>query len=109
MTKRVYRTMQGKIIDMDALLAKNETMPAVGNVRMNARGDELGPGGKIIKRREDIVAEYYEDNPNAAPQVGAAPAPVISKPAPAPVAKQVQPSVQPTKKSTVAQESKSNE
>lgn len=58
--------MQGREIDMDALLAKNETMPAVGNVRVNARGDELGPGGKIARRREDIVAEYYEDNPNAA-------------------------------------------
>ena len=61
-----YKTMQGREIDMDALLAKNETMPAVGNVRVNARGDELGPGGKIARRREDIVAEYYEDNPNAA-------------------------------------------
>ena len=68
MAKRIYRTMQGREIDMDALLAKNETMPAVGNVRMNARGDELGPGGKIARKREDIVAEYYEDNPNAAPQ-----------------------------------------
>jgi len=77
--------MQGKEVDMDALLAKNETMPAVGNVRVNARGDELGPGGKIIKKREDIVAEYYEDNPNAIPEhanVPVAPAPVV-KPAPA--------------------------
>lgn len=115
MTKKIYKTMQGKVIDMDALLAKNETMPAVGNVRMNARGDELGAGGKIVKRREDIVAEYYEDNPNAAPQVGTTPAPVAAKSAPVsaksdPVAKQLQPSVQPTKqKSPVVQESKPNE
>ena len=67
MEKRIYRSMQGKEVDMDALLAKNETMPAIGNVRVNARGDELGPGGIIIKKREDIVAEYYEDNPNAIP------------------------------------------
>jgi hypothetical protein len=26
---------------------------------MNARGDELGPNGKIIRKREDIVSEYY--------------------------------------------------
>ena len=81
MVKRVYRTMQGREVDMDALMAKNETMPAVGNVRMNARGDELGPGGKIVRRREDIVAEYYEDNPNAAPKEVAPPQP--AKPAPA--------------------------
>lgn len=65
MTKKIYRTMQGREIDMESLMAKNETMPAIGNVRMNARGDELGPGGKIIKTKEQLMAEYYEDNPNA--------------------------------------------
>lgn len=65
MTRKVYRTMQGKEIDMDALLARNETMPAVGNVRVNARGDELGPNGQIIRKKEDIVNEYYEDNPKS--------------------------------------------
>lgn len=57
-----YRTMQGKEVDMDKLMLQNELMPAVGNVRMNARGDELGPGGKVVKKREDIVSQYYEDN-----------------------------------------------
>ena len=56
-----YRSMQGKEIDMDKLMLQNEMMPAVGNVRMNARGDELGPGGKVAKKREDIVSEYYQD------------------------------------------------
>lgn len=63
MTK-VYRTMQGRIIDMEKLMRQNELMPAVGNVRVNARGDELGPGGKIIKRREDVVNEYYDPKSN---------------------------------------------
>ena len=61
----VHRTMQGKVVDMDKLMRQNEMMPAIGNVRVNARGDELGPGGKIIKKREDIMAEYYENNPKA--------------------------------------------
>jgi hypothetical protein len=92
---------------MDALLSKNETMPAVGNVRMNARGDELGAGGVVVKKREDIVAEYYEDNPNAipaqaAPVVKAAVAPVV-KETPAPVAKTV------PAKSVPAAEVKSND
>jgi hypothetical protein len=56
-----YRSMQGKEIDMDKLIQVNETVPAVGNVRMNARGDELGPGGKVVKTREDIVSQYYQD------------------------------------------------
>jgi hypothetical protein len=57
-----YRTMQGREVDMDQLLQKNETVPAVGNVRMNARGDELGPGGKIVRTREEIVSQYYKDS-----------------------------------------------
>lgn len=65
MAGSIRRTMQGKAIDMDQLLAKNELMPAVGNVSMNARGDELGPGGKIVKKREEQVAAYYENNPTA--------------------------------------------
>jgi hypothetical protein len=53
--------MQGKEVDMDKLMLKNEMMPAVGNVRMNARGDELGPGGIVIKTREEIMAEKYKN------------------------------------------------
>jgi hypothetical protein len=63
----MVRSMQGKEIDMDKLMRQNELMPAVGNVKVNARGDELGPGGKIVRKREDILAEYYEDNPKAKP------------------------------------------
>ena len=62
--RKVYRSMQGKEVDMETLAARNETMPAVGNVRMNARGDELGPGGVIIRKREDIVNDHYnQQNP----------------------------------------------
>lgn len=60
-----YRTMQGKEIDMDKLVSQNELMPAIGNMKVNARGDELGPGGKIIRKREDIMAAYYEANPKS--------------------------------------------
>lgn len=62
--KKVHRTMQGKTIDLDQLRQKNEMTMAVGNARMNARGDELGAGGKIIRRREEIVNEYYTGRPN---------------------------------------------
>jgi hypothetical protein len=85
-----YKTMQGKVVDMEKLMRQNELMPAIGNMNVNARGDELGPGGKIIRRREDIVADYYEDNPNARPlavteeiveeeKSAPAPAPVTTK------------------------------
>lgn len=63
-----YRTMQGKEIDFEKLMKEHELMPAIGNMKVNARGDELGPGGKIIRRREEIVQEYYDTNPNAMPK-----------------------------------------
>ena len=72
--------MQGKEIDLEKLARQNELMPAIGNMKVNARGDELGPGGQITRRREDIVAEYYEDNPNArGSRTTPAPAPVVEK------------------------------
>jgi hypothetical protein len=37
---------------------------AVGNVRMNARGDELGPGGTIVRKKDDIMTEYHTDSKN---------------------------------------------
>jgi len=57
--RKQYRSMRGKTVDMDMLRKRNELTPAVGNARVNARGDELGPGGKIIKKREEIIAEHY--------------------------------------------------
>jgi hypothetical protein len=60
--RKVYRSMQGKSVDMDLLRKRNELTPAVGNARVNARGDELGPGGKIIRKKEDVVKEYYKNS-----------------------------------------------
>jgi len=65
--RKTYRTAQGKPIDMDMLRQRNELTPAVGNARVNARGDEIGAGGKIIRKREDVLRDYYADNPQAAP------------------------------------------
>lgn len=62
--KKVYRSMQGKEVDVDKLRQRNELTLAVGNVKVNARGDMLGPGGKIIKRAEDVANEYYTGRPN---------------------------------------------
>ena len=58
-SKKVYRSMNGKIIDMDLLRQRNELTPAVGNARVNARGDELGAGGKIVRSREEVLKDFY--------------------------------------------------
>src|SRR4051812_5719239 len=56
---KLYRTAQGKQIDIEAIRLKNELVPALGNMKVNARGDQLGSGGAIIKTREQIVDEIY--------------------------------------------------
>lgn len=59
------RSMRGKEIDMSAILAQNETVVAVGNASMNARGDIVGPRGQVIKTRDEIAQEYHRSNPKA--------------------------------------------
>ena len=58
--KRMYRTMQGRMVDIEKLRAANESVQAVGNMNVNARGDQIGPGGSVIKTREQIMKDYYE-------------------------------------------------
>jgi len=91
MTK-VYNTAQGKKINMDNLLLQNEHVIAVGNQKVNARGDQLGPGGKVIKTRDQVMREYYAlntpvaaDSPNPQPaiaDIAVKPLPVVPKAAP---------------------------
>lgn len=59
---RTYRTSSGKTVDFGALLLANETAPAIGNMNVNARGDEIDPAGNITKTREQIMREYNELN-----------------------------------------------
>ena len=77
--------MQGKQVDMDMLRQRNELAVAVGNARVNARGDELGPGGKIIRKKEELDREYYADNPTGMPDEVAVVAPTVEVSEEAPV------------------------
>ena len=55
-----YKSANGKIVDMDGIRLKNEEIIAVGNMRTNARGDELGPGGRVVKTRNERMNENYK-------------------------------------------------
>lgn len=72
--KRVQVSMRGKVIDMDALRTQNDESVAIGNARMNARGDIMGPGGQIEIRREQLIREFYATHPQGAQQVSLKPA-----------------------------------
>lgn len=63
---RVYKTAQGRQLDMEKLRLQNELVPAVGNMRVNARGDQLGAGGAILKSREAMLDEHYRAPGNRA-------------------------------------------
>ena len=69
---KTYRTSSGKQVDFGALLLNNETVPALGNMNVNARGDEIDPAGNITKSREQVMREYNELN-TMVPQDGAIP------------------------------------
>lgn len=59
------RTAAGKILDMEALMAENENAIAVGNAKVNARGDQLGPGGQVVETVQEVATAYYQENPRA--------------------------------------------
>lgn len=60
MTGQVYRTAQGKTIDMGALKLKGETERAVGNMKVNARGDVLDSNNDTVVSRGDQVRRQYD-------------------------------------------------
>lgn len=59
---KTYKTAQGKTLDLERLRLQNELTPAIGNMRVNARGDQLGPGGQVVKSREEMLDQHYRTN-----------------------------------------------
>jgi len=91
--------MQGRMVDIEKLRTANESVQAVGNMNVNARGDVLGAGGQVVTPKETIIKQYYEqpkgmvsdtptkNKPTQAPKVEPIKTvqkmtPVASKPAP---------------------------
>ena len=84
-TKRMYRTMQGRMVDIEKLRATNENVQAVGNMNVNARGDVLGAGGQVVTPKAKVMQKYYEQPKGVADDT-----PARNKPAPAPQTKAVE-------------------
>ena len=61
-----YKSMRGINVDLAKLMAKSEKNISVGNTSTNARGDQLGRGGRVIKSADEIAREHYNvNNPRA--------------------------------------------
>ena len=51
MTSKVYKTAQGKSVDLGTIMLQNEHTRAVGNMNVNARGDRLDSGNRVIETK----------------------------------------------------------
>ena len=60
MTSKQYRTAMGKTVDMGALMLQHEQVRAVGNMGVNARGDQLDSTNRIINKKNQQVNKQYK-------------------------------------------------
>jgi outer membrane biosynthesis protein TonB len=74
------------MVDIEKLRAANESVQAVGNMNVNAKGDVLGAGGQVVIPKEQIIKKYYEQ-----PKGMVSDTPSRGKPMPAPKAEPVKP------------------
>lgn len=56
---RVYKTARGKMVDMDKVKLSNEQVIAVGNMKINARGDKIGANGQIEMSKNQIMDQVF--------------------------------------------------
>jgi hypothetical protein len=56
---RIYKTAKGKMVDMDKVKLSNETAIAVGNMKVNARGDLIGNDGQVSMGRNQLMDQVY--------------------------------------------------
>ena len=67
MTQKTYRTAQGRIVDLGAMMVQNETVRAVGNMSVNARGDVIDNQGRVLATRGEQVNRNLKQQTNANP------------------------------------------
>jgi hypothetical protein len=60
MTKEIYKSSRGKPVDMGALRLKNEKERAVGNMKVNARGDAVNEQNQPVQSRPQQMHDQYQ-------------------------------------------------
>ena len=92
-----YKSAMGKTVDMSALSSKNEHTRAVGNKRVNARGDTIDSNGRVIRPVTDKVNEAYGrtvGNKSAQVKRPVTTKPTVTSTPPAPKVEAVKPKVE---------------
>jgi len=55
MTSKVYRSAQGKMVDLGTIMLQNEHVRAVGNMKVNARGDKIDNTNQVIETKPQQI------------------------------------------------------
>ena len=71
--KKQYRTSRGISIDIEALRLANESTVALGNMKVNAKGDIIDKNGNVVTTSQERVREYNKENPKAIKRVSIKP------------------------------------
>lgn len=61
MTKEIHRSANGKQVDMGSLRLRNENVRAVGNMKVNARGDLVDDKNQVITPKNQQVNQAYNN------------------------------------------------
>jgi hypothetical protein len=59
MAGKIYKTALGKTVDMGKLSLQHEKVRAVGNMKVNARGDMIDDMNRVISSKTDQVNKQY--------------------------------------------------
>lgn len=55
MAKQIYKSAQGKSVDLGTIKLRNEHVRAVGNMNVNARGDVLDSNNQVIDKKSSQI------------------------------------------------------
>ena len=68
MTSKVYKTAQGKTVDLGTIMLQNEHVRAVGNMNVNARGDRLDENNRVIETKNRQIQRQNDRTTVVAPE-----------------------------------------
>jgi hypothetical protein len=57
---KTHKTAMGKTVDMASLRLQIENVRAVGNMKVNARGDLIDDMNRVISKKTDQVNQQYQ-------------------------------------------------
>lgn len=59
MTQMIYKSAQGKMVDLGKLMLQNENVRAVGNMNVNARGEVINDLNEPVAVQHQPIQNHY--------------------------------------------------